>query len=112
VLACSALKKTYRDHLRASASDIHFIFLELDRAEAQRRVATRSASHFFSASLVGNQFDTLESPVGEAEVLVLDATDERDVLHLQVIEWLRTSSRTLKSLELNKGSSTGMMVIT
>jgi gluconokinase len=72
VLTCSALKRAYRDRLRAAAPGLRFVFLDIDREHALQRVAAR-ASHFFSASLVDNQFATLESPVGEPGVLRVDA---------------------------------------
>ena len=89
VLTCSALKKAYRDCLRAAVPGLHFAFLEIAKDEAQRRVVARSASHFFSASLVDNQFATLESPVGEANVIQLKATDAPEALQREVSQWLQ-----------------------
>ncbi|OOG87164.1 gluconokinase [Hydrogenophaga sp. A37] len=88
VLTCSALKRKYRDHLRAAAPGLRFVFLDLTREEAQARVSSRSA-HFFSASLVDSQFAALESPVGEPGVLRVDATHAPQVLQAQVGAWLR-----------------------
>ena len=88
VLTCSALKRKYRDHLRAAAPGLRFVFLDLTREEAQARVSSRSA-HFFSASLVDSQFAALESPVGEPGVLRVDATHALAVLQAQVRAWLR-----------------------
>jgi gluconokinase len=87
VLTCSALKRKYRDHLRAAAPGLRFVFLELTREEAQARVSSRSA-HFFSASLVDSQFAALEPPVGEPGVLRVDATDLPGQLLSQVQAWL------------------------
>lgn len=88
VLTCSALKKTYRDQLRQSAASLKFVFLDLDKAEALRRVSARGHGHFFPAALVDNQFATLESPVGEEGVLKVDATQPLEVLQRQVTDWL------------------------
>jgi gluconokinase len=88
VLTCSALKKSYRDRLRQSVPMLQFAFLEIGREEAQRRVVARAASHFFNAGLVDNQFATLESPVGEAGVIRLDATAPLESLQAQVSQWL------------------------
>jgi len=88
VLTCSALKKSYRDRLRQSVPTLQFAFLEIGREEAQRRVVARAASHFFNAGLVDNQFATLESPVGEAGVIRLDATAPLESLQAQVSQWL------------------------
>ena len=87
VLTCSALKRAYRERLRAAAPGLRFVFLEIDRAAAQERVASRGA-HFFSATLVDSQFATLESPVGEAGVLRVDALDPLPSLQRQVGAWL------------------------
>ena len=73
VLTCSALKQAYRQRLRGASPGLRFVFLDLSRAEAQRRVTAR-AQHFFASSLVNSQFDTLERPDDEPGVLTLDAT--------------------------------------
>ena len=87
VLTCSALKRAYRDRLRAAAPGLRFVHLELGRDEAHRRVAQRSGGHYFKANLVDSQFDALESPRGEPGVLGLDATQSTEVLTGQVIAW-------------------------
>lgn len=76
VLTCSALKRIYREQLRAAAPGLRFVFMAIERAESERRVAARAGAgeHMFPASLVANQFATLESPVGEPGVLAVDAT--------------------------------------
>lgn len=74
VLSCSALKRAYRERLRAAAPGLRFVHLALTREEALRRVAGRGAGHFFPDSLVDSQFATLESPAGEPGVVELDAT--------------------------------------
>jgi gluconokinase len=51
-------------------------------------VSTRSA-HFFAASLMDSQFETLESPVGEPGVLHLDALRPLGELLSQACDWLR-----------------------
>lgn len=90
VLTCSALKRRYRDHLRAARPDLHFVFLDVTPTQAAQRVAGRGDSHFFSTSLVQSQFATLESPVGEPGVLALDASLALDELLDRVNRWSRT----------------------
>jgi gluconokinase len=87
VLTCSALKLAYRDRLRAAVPGLRFVFLALARDEAERRVASRS-SHMFPASLVANQFATLESPVGEAGVIEVPATGTMADSVAAVERWL------------------------
>ncbi len=91
VLTCSALKRAYRDRLRAAVPELRFVFMTLTRDEAERRVGARAGAgaHMFPASLVANQFATLEPPVGEPQVLAVDATAPRERLVNEVREWLR-----------------------
>lgn len=61
VVSCSALKRSYRDLLRAGAGDVRFILLKGDRALIAKRVATRSG-HYMPQSLLDSQFAALEEP--------------------------------------------------
>ncbi|HEY8048997.1 MAG TPA: gluconokinase [Ramlibacter sp.] len=72
VLTCSALKRSYRDRLRAASPGLKFVHLALPQEEAQKRVASRPG-HFYPPSLVASQFAALEDPAGEAGVVVVDA---------------------------------------
>jgi gluconokinase len=42
VLACSALKRSYRDRLRAACAGLRFVHLALPEADAQQRVASKT----------------------------------------------------------------------
>jgi len=88
VLTCSALKKAYRDRLRSARPGLRFVFLDIDPASARQRVAARAGTHFFSTTLVDNQFTTLESPVGEPGVLRLDALADLATLQQQARAWI------------------------
>jgi gluconokinase len=92
VLTCSALKRAYRDRLRAHVPDLLFVFLDIDRETAHQRVTARAGEHLFPPSLVESQFATLESPVGEPGVLRVDATQSVDQLSTNVSQWLRDES--------------------
>jgi gluconokinase len=89
VLACSALKRAYRDRLRAASPGLRFVFLEIGREDARARVAARGQEHFFSPALVDNQFETLEPPPGEPGVLCVDAMAPLAGLQVEVSRWLR-----------------------
>lgn len=103
VLTCSALRRRYRDRLRQAVPRLGFVFLSLDHDEALARVQAR-AGHFFSPTLVANQFATLESPAGEPGVLVLDATRPVAELVGAVVAWAAVpsssspASRTVRGL--------------
>ncbi len=73
VIACSALRRAYRDRLRAVVGpDLRFVFLDGDKPLMLRRVAERRG-HYMPASLVDSQFAALEPPVGEGDVVTLAA---------------------------------------
>ncbi|MGE5274014.1 MAG: gluconokinase, GntK/IdnK-type [Verrucomicrobiota bacterium] len=80
VVACSALKRPYRDALRRAGS-VRFLHLLVDRAEVERRLHARGG-HFMPAGLVESQFETLEPPAaGETDVAVIPAdADQASVL--------------------------------
>jgi gluconokinase len=71
VVTCSALKRAYRDRLRAAAPGLRFVHLHGDMALVAARQAARQG-HFMPASLVANQFATLEAPQDEPDVIALD----------------------------------------
>ena len=89
VMTCSALKRAYRQKLRAYAPDLQFVFMDLSHDAALHRVQGRGASHFMPTSLVQSQFATLESPLGEFGVLQVDATLPMDAIMQSVVEWLQ-----------------------
>lgn len=86
VLACSALKRRYRDRLRLGSPSVGFIFLDLPPEEAAKRVCGRSG-HFMPDSLVASQFADLEAPVAEHLTLTVDATRPLDAIVDQAIDW-------------------------
>jgi gluconokinase len=92
-LSCSALKRSYRERLRAASPGLRFVFLDLPFDEAQRRVAARAGSHFFSPQLVASQFATLEPPLGEPGVLQVDAMAPVQVQTRAVLQWLQGPDR-------------------
>jgi carbohydrate kinase (thermoresistant glucokinase family) len=69
VVACSALKRAYRQHLRARVPGLRFVFLDGDAALLRQRMAQRKG-HFMQLQLLESQLDTLEPP-GPAEPDVL-----------------------------------------
>ncbi|WP_343350049.1 gluconokinase, GntK/IdnK-type [Pseudomonas sediminis] len=88
VLACSALKRAYRERLRQAVPGLQFVHLDIDHATAVQRVGARP-SHFMPTSLVDSQFATLESPAGEPYVRVVDAQQSRQALVAEIQTWVR-----------------------
>lgn len=80
VASCSALKRDYRDRLRALAGDLLFVLPVVTRAELERRMMQRPG-HFMPPSLLDSQLATLEPPdADEAAILVDGAADEESQL--------------------------------
>ena len=72
VVSCSALKRAYRDVLRAPAP-VQFVWLDLPRTELETRLADRTG-HYMPPSLLASQLATLEPPQPDENVIRLDAT--------------------------------------
>jgi carbohydrate kinase (thermoresistant glucokinase family) len=75
VIACSALKRSYRERIRATAGQLHFVFLHGDAALIRARMSQRG-NHYMPTSLLDSQLGTLEPP----------AADETDVIRLDIAE--------------------------
>ena len=71
VIACSALKRAYRDVLRTDTPDVQFIYLRGSRELIAQRMDNRSG-HFMPASLLDSQFAALEEPAPEENAWVID----------------------------------------
>lgn len=87
VLACSALKRSYRDLLRRGAPDARFVLLQAPMDVLARRLAERPG-HFMPASLLASQLATLEAPLPDEDALLVDATQPVDALVGQVARWI------------------------
>ena len=87
VVSCSALKRRYRDRLRAKAPALRFVYIDISREESMRRVGSRPG-HLFPTSLVDSQFEALESPVGEAGVLAVPAVEPIEAQVGEAMRWL------------------------
>jgi gluconokinase len=79
VLACSALKRRYRDVLRLGAPDLRVVHLAGDRAMLAVRLAARQG-HYMPASLLDSQLATLETPDPDERAVTLDAGAPTDTL--------------------------------
>jgi len=70
VLACSALKRAYRDRLQAS-EHVKFVFLRGDYALVEKQLHSRRG-HFMNPDLLQSQFDDLEEPEPDEHVLTIE----------------------------------------
>jgi gluconokinase len=91
VAACSALRRSYRDRLRAAISaPTRFVLLEADAAELQRRLDRRTG-HYMPASLLGSQLAALERPGADEAATLLAASASPKQLRDATLTWLEAS---------------------
>lgn len=76
VIACSALKKAYRDRLARDATNVTFVYLQGSFDLIYARLRARR-DHYMSAAMLQSQFEALEPPTsGEAIVVHIDDSVE------------------------------------
>jgi gluconokinase len=83
VLACSALKRAYREKLSGTAP-VRWIYLKGDRALIRERMEKRKG-HFAGTALLESQFGDLEEP---RNALIVDIGDEPDEIVRIIRSWL------------------------
>jgi gluconokinase len=79
VITCSALRRRYRDTLRAACPDVRFVHLSGSRDLIAGRMAGRSG-HFMPVSLLDSQFAALEPLEPDERGVVLDVGQAPDQL--------------------------------
>lgn len=85
VIACSALKRSYRDALRAGAGAfVRFIYLRGDRALLSQRLQRRKG-HFMPASLLDSQLATLEEPSADEDAWTVDVAATPDTIVAELV---------------------------
>lgn len=85
VLACSALRRRYRDLLRTGDDSVRFVFLATTADVLRDRLASRRG-HYMPASLIDSQLEVLEPPQADERAWAYDASRDpddivRDVMH-------------------------------
>ncbi len=89
VVACSALKRRYRDRLRLAWPALRLVYLRVDRAELHRRLAAR-LEHFFPERLLDSQLQDLEPPQADEQALLVSG--DVDTIVRQLVPVLRGSA--------------------
>jgi gluconokinase len=84
VVSCSALKRSYRDVLRAGNSDVRFVYLEGTHAVLEQRLAGRGG-HFMPSSLLDSQFAILEPPSPDEHAWVSDIGEPPEVIVARLV---------------------------
>jgi gluconokinase len=86
VVACSALKRRYRELLRSvGAGDVRFVYLKGSRALIAERLAQR-AGHFMPPALLESQLATLEEPGADERAWVCDIRETPEAIVADVVK--------------------------
>lgn len=93
ILACSALKASYRQQLLANCPKARIVWLYGSEAVIKQRVESRS-NHFVSANLIASQFEILEPPK-DAVKISITKKPEQIVEEILGCSWQSTSSQSL-----------------
>ena len=96
VVACSALRRRYRDVIRVAAYNdhkvaVHFIYLRANEEVLTKRVVARQG-HYMKSAMVHSQFQTLEEPDSEEQnldVLEVDCSPEVPEVQMMVVKRVR-----------------------
>jgi gluconokinase len=83
VVACSALKRSYRDRLRQASPHLKIVYLEIGRELAAARIAARK-DHFMPASLTDSQFADLEPPATDENAITINSSGKAQVLVAEI----------------------------
>lgn len=87
VVACSALKRAYRDRLRRGVEGLAIVFIQAAPQLLAERLARRSG-HFMPPSLLASQIEALEPPAPDETVIVVQAGQTPEQIVARVLEWV------------------------
>jgi len=90
IIACSALKKSYRALLNQCQAT-RYVFLDGSKSLIQKRMLDRSG-HFMPETLLDSQFATLESPAAESNVVTVGIEAEPEQVATAAINALKNAS--------------------
>jgi gluconokinase len=79
VMSCSALRRRYRDVLRAGDPEVQFVYLHGDAPLLHERLQSRTG-HYMPSSLLESQLATLEVPDDDEHAWTVDIRQSRDVI--------------------------------
>lgn len=84
VIACSALKRAYRDRLKGAGGDVLFVHLAGSKELIEARMAART-NHFMPLGLLDSQFATLEPPGEDEGALAVSVAGTPDAIVADVL---------------------------
>jgi gluconokinase len=89
VVACSVLKRAYRAALTEGRPDARLVYIDASPELVATRVAER-ADHYFPASLIASQFQSLEPPSPDERAIVVSMAASTEAQVAQVLARVST----------------------
>jgi len=80
VVACSALRQSYRDEIVGDHGAVKLVYLKATPAQIAERLRNRTG-HFMNPNLLQSQFDTLEEP---SDAIVVDASGAPEAIAKEI----------------------------
>jgi gluconokinase len=88
IVACSALKRSYRDILIGARKDLVLVYLQGSKELIAARIAARKG-HFMPPALLDSQFATLEEPCADEHPMVVSIAPPPDAIVDEVVQLLK-----------------------
>ena len=104
VVACSVLKRRYRDILIGKRADVCLVYLKGDEALIARRIAARH-EHFMPQSLLQSQFSALEEPTPDENAIVISIKPRPHEIVAQILSALNVVEDAQPSEQTSQKSS-------
>src|SRR6202035_3665136 len=102
VIACSALKRRYRDVLIGDRADVRLVYLKGDETLIARRLAVRH-EHFMPQSLLHSQFEALEEPGADENPITVSIEPEPREIVAHILSGLSMGEDARQSEETLPG---------
>lgn len=106
IVTCSALKHKYRDVIRVAnyehpSVQIHFVYLKLDEATLQERLANREG-HYMKQEMILSQLKAMEEPDEEWDVLKVDVKGDQDAVSRRALQVVQNKLKEYENLVPNQ----------
>lgn len=88
VLACSALKRSYRDIIIGDRPDVTLVYLKGSHDAVHRRMAARH-EHFMPVALLDSQFQTLQEPTPDEHPITVDVSGRPSEIAAEIVRRLK-----------------------
>jgi gluconokinase len=104
VIACSVLRRRYRDVLIGDRTDVRLVYLKGNEELIARRIATRH-EHFMPPSLLHSQFASLEEPVADENPITVSIEPRPGEIVAQILLALSDGERARPADSASRRSS-------